>query len=178
MIGYTSAAEAVALYHEHLLTLAPESAITASEPVSEIPVYRPVSLTTVDVEHPGTGARDHMLPGEPLTVHVAFEAHEPVADMVIGVEIHDQFGEMVYSTDTEILDQRIDVPVGSGRADLTFDHIPFLDGTYNVAIELKSGLGIVFDRRETVTFGVMNPGRSRGTVALDLRVDIRTASLS
>ncbi|HXQ60009.1 MAG TPA: ABC transporter ATP-binding protein [Acidimicrobiales bacterium] len=178
MIGYTSAAEAVALYHEHLLTLAPESAITASEPVSEVPIYRPVGLATVDVEHPGTGTRDYLLPGESLTVHVGFEAHEPVSDMVIGVEIHDQFGEMVYSSDTEILGQRIDVPVGSGRADLTFEHIPFLDGAYNVAIELKSGLGIVYDRREMLPFKVMNPGRSRGVVALDLRVDIRTASLS
>jgi ABC-2 type transport system ATP-binding protein len=178
LIGYASAAEAVKLYHEHLLSLAPESAITASEPVSEVPVYRPVTIVSVDVEHPGTGTRDYLLPGEPLTVHLGFEAMEPVADMVIGVEIHDQFNEMVYASDTEILGQRFDVPAGGGRADLTFDHIPFLDGGYSVAVELKSGLGIVFDRREMVTFKVMNPGRSRGTVALDLRVEIRTASLS
>ena len=178
MIGYAPAAEAVALYHEHLLSLGPESAITASEPVPEVPVYRPVAITAVDVEHPGTGSRDYMLPGEPLTVHVGFEAMEPVTDMVIGVEIHDQVNEMVYASDTQILDQRIDIPTGGGRADLTFDHIPFLDGGYNVAIELKNGLGIVFDRREMVAFKVMNPGRFAGSVALDLRVEIRTASLS
>ena len=178
MLGYASAAEAVALYHEHLLTLAPESAITTSEPTPELPAYRPVTIVAVDVEHPGTGARDHLLPGEPLTVHIGFEAHEPVADMVIGVAIHDQLNDLLYASDTEIMGQRFDVPVGSGQADLTFDHIPFLDGTYNVAIALKSNLGIVFDRREMVTFKVMNPGRSSGTVALDFRAEIRTASLS
>jgi ABC-2 type transport system ATP-binding protein len=178
MIGYASAAEAVAVYHEHLLTLAPESAIAASEPALEVPAYRPVTIGSVDLEHPGTGTRDYMLPGEPLTVHLGFEAVEPVANMVIGVEINDQFNEMAYASDTAVLGQRFDIPVGSGRADLTFDHIPFLDGAYNVVIELKSGLGIVYDRRELVTFKVMNPGRSRGTVALDLRVEIRTASLS
>jgi len=98
--------------------------------------------------------------------------------MVIGVEIHDQFAELAYASDTEILNQHFDVPAGSGRADLTFEHIPFLDGGYNVAVELKSRPGLVFDRREMVAFEMMNPGRSRGTVALDMEVEIRTASLS
>src|SRR5580658_1436592 len=49
MLGYTSAAEAVKLYHEHLLTLAPGTAITASEPVVPAgPAYRPISITSVD----------------------------------------------------------------------------------------------------------------------------------
>jgi hypothetical protein len=47
-----------------------------------------------------------------------------------------------------------------------------------MTLELKSRAGLVFDRRDLVAFEVMNPGRSRGTVTLDLRVEIRTASLS
>ena len=103
---------------------------------------------------------------------------EPVPDLVIGVEIHNQFGELLFASDTEILDQHFDVPVGGGRADLTFDHVPFLDGAYTVAVDLKSRLGIVFDRRELLGFEVMNPGRARGFLALELRVEIRTPSLS
>ena len=178
MLGYASAAEAVKIYHDHLLTLAPGSAITASEPVSEIPVYRPVVITSVDLEHPGTGTRQYLLPGEPLTVHLAFEAMEAVPDVVIGVEIHDQTGGLIFAGDTEMLDQRFDLPVGGGWADLTFDRIPFLDGAFTLAIELKDRLGMVFDRREMVTFEMLNPGRSRGNVSLDLRVELRTASLS
>ena len=178
MIGYDSAAEAVKMYHDHLLTLAPESAITASVPVSEVPVYRPVTMISVDLEHPGTGTRGYLLPGEPLTVHIGFEAMEPVPDMVIGVEIYDQIGELLYASDTEILDQHFDVPAGSGRADLTFEHIPFLDGGYTLAIDLKNRQGLVIDRREMMPFEVMNPGRSAGTVSLEMRAEIRTASLS
>jgi ABC-2 type transport system ATP-binding protein len=178
MLGYSSAAEAVKIYHDHLLTLAPGSAITASEPVSTVPVYRPVNITSVELEHPGMGSRPYMLPGEDLTLHVGFEAMEVAPDLVFAVEIHDQTGELVFASDTEGFSQRFDVPVGSGRVDLTFDHIPFLDGTYTVAIDLKSRLGMVFDRREMVSFEVMNPGKSRGTVALDMRVELRTASLS
>ncbi|HXQ62036.1 MAG TPA: ABC transporter ATP-binding protein [Acidimicrobiales bacterium] len=178
MLGYASAAEAVKLYHDHLLTVAPGAAITASEPVSEVPAYRPVSITSIDLEHPGTGTRQHLLPGDALTVHLGFEAAEPVPDLVIGVDVHDQQGQLAFASDTEILDQHFDVPVGRGQADLTIDHIPFLDGAFTLAIELKSRMGVVFDRRELLRFEVMNPGRSRGTTALELRVEIRTASLN
>jgi ABC-2 type transport system ATP-binding protein len=178
MLGYSSAAEAVKLYHDHLLTLVPGSAITASEPVSEVPAYRPVHITAVDLEHPGTGARDYVLPGEQLTVHVNYEATEAMADVVMAVEVHAQGGELIYAADTEMFDQRFDFPVGGGRVDLIFDHVPFLDGAYTVAVDLKSRLGMVFDRREMVPFEMMNPGRSRGTVDLELRAEVRAASLS
>jgi ABC-2 type transport system ATP-binding protein len=178
MLGYTSAAEAVKIYHDHLLTLAPGSAITASEPVPEMPAFRPVSITSVDLEHPGTGTRHHLLPGEPLTVRIGFEATEPVPDLVIALEIHTEEGQVAFASDTEILDQHFDVPVGGSRADLILDRIPFLTGSYTVAVDLKNRLGMVFDRRELLAFEVMNPGRSRGTVALEMRVEIRTASLS
>jgi ABC-2 type transport system ATP-binding protein len=179
MLGYTSSAEAIKLYHDHLLTLAPGTAITASEPVlSEVPAYRPVYMTSIELEHPGTGSRQYLLPGEPLTVHIGFEAVEAVPDLVFGVSFHNKRGEVVFATDTEIIDQHFDIPLGSGRADLIFDRVPFLDGSYNMTLELKSRADLVYDRRDLVTFEVMNPGRSRGDVTLDLRVEIRTASLS
>jgi ABC-2 type transport system ATP-binding protein len=178
MLGFSSAAEAVKLYHDHLLTLAQESAITASEPVSAVPAYRQVVITTVELEHPGTGSRQYLLPGEPLTVHLGFDAMEAVPDVVIGVEVHDQGGELIFAGDTEMFDQRFDFPAGNGRADLTFHQIPFLDGAYTMAIDLKTRLGMVIDRREMVTFEMLNPGRSRGSVALDLSVDLRAPSLS
>jgi ABC-2 type transport system ATP-binding protein len=176
MLGYTTAAEAVKLYHEHLLTLAPESAITASTPVAAEPVYRPISLTNVDLEHPGTGSRNYLLPGESLTVHIGVEAMEPVLDVVIGAEIRDGTGELLFGSDTEVLGQRFDFPAGSGRVDLTFDRVPLLDGAFSLAVELRSRPGLVYDRRELLGFEVMNPGRSNGTVALEMRVEMRSTT--
>ncbi|HXW34261.1 MAG TPA: hypothetical protein VEJ87_06755, partial [Acidimicrobiales bacterium] len=59
-------------------------------------------------------------------------------------------------------------------------HIPLLDGTYMVSLGLRSrNGGVVYDWREQeARFEVLNPGRSTGSVALDLGVDIRSADLS
>ena len=178
MLGFTTAAEAVKLYHDHLLTLAPGTAITASEPAPDGSGQRPVWICAVDLEHPGTGIRPHLLPGEPLTVHIDFEAAEAVGDLVVAVEFHNQHGELVFATDTDILDQHFDVGPGRGRVDLIFEHVPFLDGSYSLNVDLRSRSGLVYDRRELVAVEVLNPGRSRGTVALDVRLEVRTASLS
>ena len=180
MVG--NANEAVRLYHEQLV--AGGAGIGAAEPPAAEgaapaePERRPVVITAVDVEHPGTGARRHMLPWEPLTVHIAFEAFEAVPGLVFGIEIHDVQGALVFASDTEILDQPYDAPVGSGRADLRFEHVPLLDGSYSLKVQLRSPLGIVYDGREQPGFEVMNPGRTRGNVALQLEADIRAASLS
>ncbi|HTT87579.1 MAG TPA: ABC transporter ATP-binding protein [Acidimicrobiales bacterium] len=174
MLGYTSAAEAVKLYHDHLLTLAPEAAIATAQEFPEVPAYRPVTIGSLALEHPGTGTRNYLLPGEPLTIHLGFEAIEPVPDAVIAVEFHDSNGELVFASDSEIGGRTFDLPAGPSRADVRFEHIPFLDGTYTVAVAVRSRLDLVYDRREMVSFEVMNPGRSRGTVALDMQVEVGT----
>jgi hypothetical protein len=125
------------------------------------------------------GSRTYLLPDEPLTVHVDFEATEAVGDIVFSVEVHDTQGQLVFASDTGLIDQPFDAPVGAGRADLSFERVPLLDGAFDVTVGLKSRGGVVYDLREQEgRFEVMNPGRSRGSVALELRADIRAASLS
>ena len=113
-----------------------------------------------------------------LTVHVAFEATEPVEGVVFALEFYDQEGKLIFGSDTEILDRSFDAPVGAGRADLGFEHVPLLDGAYTLKVDIKDRLGIVYDSREQAGFEVMNPARSRGSVALELHADIRAASLN
>jgi hypothetical protein len=109
---------------------------------------------------------------------VAFEASEPVDGVVFALELYDQEGRLIFGSDTEILDRPFDAPVGAGRADLSFEHVPLLDGAYTLKVEIKNRLGILFDSREQEGFEVMNPDRSRGNVALQLHADIRAASLN
>jgi ABC-2 type transport system ATP-binding protein len=173
-------AEAVRLYHDELVAGGPgigaaESSADGATP--RAPAYRPVVITAVTVEHPGVGARRHMLPQEPLTVSIAFEAFEPVPGLVFSLEIFDTEGNVVFGSDTEIIGQPYDAPAGGGRADLIVDHVPLQDGSYMVKVQIRDHLGIVFDAREQPGFDVMNPGRTRGWVALNLRADIRAASL-
>jgi ABC-2 type transport system ATP-binding protein len=182
MLGIGAAADAIHLYHDHLLAVG--SAVDAgggtgdgATPLVDL-VKRPVLITAVDIEHPGLGSRSYLLPDEPLIVRVAFEASEPVGAAVFAIEIHDTRGLLVFASDTEIIGQHIDLPTGGGRADLSFERVPLLEGTYSVSICLKGPGGVVYDLREQEGFEVMNPGRSRGSVALELRADVRAASLS
>ena len=181
MIGSGPAADAVRIYHEHLNTVgatvgaAPED---SEEAPPQAPLHRVLEITSVEVEHPGMGARQYLLPWEPLTVHIAFDATEPVAAVVFSLEIYDQEGRLVFASDTEILDRPFDAPVGAGRADLGFERVPLLDGAYFVKVGVKDRLGILYDSHEQKGFEVMNPGRSQGMVALEMHADIRAASLS
>jgi ABC-2 type transport system ATP-binding protein len=181
MIGSGPAAEAVRIYHEHLNTIGPgigAAPLEADAIPMQVVLHRSIQISSVEVEHPGMGSRPYVLPGEPLSIHVAFEATEPVEGVVFALELFDQEGRLIFGSDTEILDRPFDAPVGAGRADLSFEHLPLLDGTYMLKVEVKDRLGILYDSQEQQGFEVMNPDRSRGTVALELHADIRAASLS
>jgi ABC-2 type transport system ATP-binding protein len=181
MIGSGPAADAVRIYHEHLNTMGPgigAAPLELEETPAPASLHRAIEISSVDVEHPGLGSRPYLLPWEPLTVHVAFEATEPVPGVVFALEIFDQEGKLIFGSDTEILDRPFDAPVGAGRADLSFERVPLLDGAYSMKVEVKDRLGILYDSREQPAFEVMNPDRSRGSVALELHADIRAASLS
>ncbi|HEY5024023.1 MAG TPA: ABC transporter ATP-binding protein [Acidimicrobiales bacterium] len=180
MIGSGPAADAVRIYHEHLNTMAGGIGAASLEEESVAPpaLHRSIEISSVDIEHPGVGSRPYLLPWEPLTVHVAFEATEAVSGVVFALEVFDQEGRLIFGSDTEILDRPFDAPVGAGRADLSFERVPLLDGTYSIKVEVKDRLGILYDSREQEAFEVMNRDRSRGTVALELHADIRAASLS
>jgi ABC-type polysaccharide/polyol phosphate transport system ATPase subunit len=181
MLGYGAPGEEIRLFREHLMEPGvgePAGADEEQEPAAS--AYHHIEIVGVDLEHPGTGSRPYLLPGEPLTVHVAFEAFEHVDDVVFAIEIRDRAGDLVFGSDTEILEQLFDIPVGSGRADFTFESVPLLDGAYGVTIGVRSRKGgVVYDWRDQQDhFEVMNPGRSTGRVALTLRADVRAASLS
>jgi ABC-2 type transport system ATP-binding protein len=135
---------------------------------------RPVVVTGAEVQHPGIGKRLYLMPREPLRLWIAYEAAVAVPDVVFAIQLHDMAGNLVYGTDTEILDYRYDMPPGRGVASFAFDSVPLLDGTYRVNVGIRSkGGGTVYDWREQLCqFEVMNPGRSVGIVALDPQVEI------
>ena len=124
------AAEAIKVYHDHLLATgtAVDVPLGPGEDGAAVAAHRPIRITGLDLEHPGSGSRPYLLPNESLSVHILFEASEPVDDVVFAVEVIDQRGELVFATDTDILGQVFDAPLGSGRADLTFERVSLLQG--------------------------------------------------
>ncbi len=178
LIGYGPPGEQIRLFREQLLEASGESA--AEEPGEEAPVLtHRIQIAGVDLVHPGSGRRPYILPGESLSVNVAFEALETVDDVIFAIEVRNQAGDLVFGSDTEILEQPFDAPEGSGRADFTFESVPLLDGTYGISIGVRSRGGVIYDWRDQQdSFEVMNPGRTTGSVALPLRAVVRAASLS
>jgi ABC-2 type transport system ATP-binding protein len=170
--------EAVRLYHDHLLVGGPGLGASPDPEEATFAQHRPILMTALEFEHPGVGERTHLMPWEPLTIKIAYDAEEPTEGLVFAVEIHNDQGGLIFASDTEIVDRLFDAPAGPGRVDLRFDQVPLLDGSYNVKVEIRSRLGIIYDSREQHGFEVMNPGRARGTVAMEMHADVRAASLN
>jgi ABC-2 type transport system ATP-binding protein len=165
--------EGVRLFRQHLLGARdPESGGSAGPGSGGR--GRELQITMVDVEHPGTGSRGHLLPGEPLTVKAGFDAAVAVDDAVFGIEIRDSRGELMFGSNTEIVNQPVGPLVGPGQVSFHLDEVPLLDGTYSITVAVQ-GLrsGRTYDWRDQVAhFDVMNPGRSSGEVAMPLRVEV------
>jgi ABC-type polysaccharide/polyol phosphate transport system ATPase subunit len=138
-----------------------------------------IRLTCMELEKPADGARPYLLPGEPLTIHLSYEASEPVDDVIFTIVMHDSGGNLIYATDTEILGKLFDAPMGTGVVDVSFASVPLLDGLFLLTFGLRSRRGgVVYDWHEQeCRFQVMNPGRATGAVALDTIVDMRVTPM-
>ena len=144
ILGMGTAAEAIRLYHDHLIEMGTpadhEADVDAPADLASEPPHRPLLFTGVDLEHPGSGSRPYLLPNESMSVHVAFEAAEPVAGVVFDIELIDQEGKLVFATDTTVLDKPFDAPAGGGRVDFSFGAVPLLDGAYSVTVRARNCL--------------------------------------
>jgi ABC-type polysaccharide/polyol phosphate transport system ATPase subunit len=132
-----------------------------------------VQITSVTFEHPGQPDRRHVFAGEPLTIRVGIDAVEPVTDAVLGLEVRDSSGEVLYVSDTEMLGAPL--PPLQGTVEVTFNigSLPLLDGAFPISIQLKDRHGgRLLDFREGQdTFEVVNPTRAGGSILLPVSVE-------
>jgi hypothetical protein len=112
------------------------------------------------------------LSGEPLTIHVEFEASTATEGVVFVLQISSSEAGILVRTDTDELGQEFDVPVGHGAIEFSFDSIPLLDGAFDVTVGIQSRLGgVLYDWQEPASrFEVMNPGKTTGFLNLPHQV--------
>jgi len=183
MVADTPPAEAVRTFRESLFQggLAADSSPAESEPTAAMShgermastATGRVRITEVTIEHPGgLVGRTWLLPDEAMTIRVSFEAREFTDDLLVGISIHDMEGNLLFGTNTRLLDVPVPDAYGAGEVAFEFDRVPLLDGTYLVSLALQTvDEGTVYDWREQqYAFSVINPGRSGGLVALDVNV--------
>ncbi|HXW33798.1 MAG TPA: polysaccharide ABC transporter ATP-binding protein, partial [Acidimicrobiales bacterium] len=108
MVGVGTPGEAIRVFREHLLdggpiadVLPPSAARSAGYRGASGTTLqeRPIQFTSIELEHPGSGSRPHLLPGEPLVIHASFEAIAPVQDVVASIDIHNPEGNHIFGSD-------------------------------------------------------------------------------
>ncbi|HEX9993233.1 MAG TPA: ABC transporter ATP-binding protein [Acidimicrobiales bacterium] len=131
-----------------------------------------VRIVDVKADWPGAGERAFLRPGEPLRVHLRYEAPEPVDDVVFALNIHDTDEHLVYGCNTDVLGQGPDRVHGTGWVTFAFSAVPLLDGEFVVSLgahthDVRTQYDYV---EEAFTFEVMTSTRVVGLVALDAKV--------
>jgi len=134
--------------------------------------YR-VRITSAEIEYQGSSPdRNWLLPDEAMAVRVKYHATERTEDILFGIAMHDETGNLLFGTNTAILG--IDVPPADGDGEMSFEfpRVPLLDGTYLVTLAIQTvDEGVVYDWWEQhLTFQVMNPARTHGLVSFPVDV--------
>jgi ABC-2 type transport system ATP-binding protein len=121
----------------------------------------------------GGEPRSNIVPGEPLTIVVDLHPEEPIAEPVLGIEINDRRGAVLFSVDTDSLGTALP-KIGEPRSvTITLDRTWLLDGEFPITLKLTDrATGNVVDWREGIaSFEVTSSGRAEGTVALDVTIE-------
>ncbi len=119
-------------------------------------------------------ARKHLLPSEPVRIRLQYEAREPVDDVVFAINIHDQAGNLLLGTNTDLLGVDVGTVRGSGEVTFALDRVPLLDGVYVVSLGIHShDIGISYDHRDQRDFlEVLNTSKTIGLVHFPLHVEL------
>jgi len=129
-----------------------------------------VRITGAEIEYPEAG-RNHLLPDEPLRIHLHYRAAIPLDDVVFAINVFDQRGNLLLGTNTQLLGDDFDRVEGDGEVVFELERVPLLDGVYEVhlGIHNRDG-GTSYDFRGGQDFvQVLNPTRTIGLVHFPVR---------
>jgi ABC-2 type transport system ATP-binding protein len=165
--------ESIRIFREYLHGHLSDEVADAS-PVAHAHTHDPrVRITSVALEHPGQPDRRFLYAGEPLTIRVAIEAVERIPDAIVGLEVRNTAGEVLYTVDTEMLGSSLPPLEGAVEVAFAIGSIPLLDGAFPISIQLRDRQGgRVLDFREAQdVFEVVNPTRAGGSILLPVSVE-------
>jgi ABC-2 type transport system ATP-binding protein len=134
-----------------------------------------VAITDVKIGY-ASADRTYALPGEPVRVVMSYDARQPVDDIVFSIAIHDQQGNMLLGTNSDICNADPGRVEGPGTVSFEFAQFPVLDGVYQVAVGMHThDGGTDYDARGGKdVIEVLNPGREVGLVHFPLTIEVET----
>ncbi len=130
-----------------------------------------LTITKVQAEYPDPDAK-FLLPNQPMRIRIDYVATERITDICFAFEIQDLHGNVIFGDDTQTMEQPIHACDGVGAVCFDLPRMPLLDGAYLISVTAttRNG-GEVYDRRDLQDrFEIMQPGRQRGSVALEPKV--------
>ena len=126
-------------------------------------------ITSSEFRHPDGSAVSFPRSGDPLTMRLNYTVFRPIPNPVFGIAIHHREGTLVSATTTRRHGRVIPVLEKDGYVDIVIDHLPLLEGTYELSASIS-------DWTETHQFD-HHQGMLRFDVLRGLVVDDGIASL-
>jgi ABC-2 type transport system ATP-binding protein len=164
--------EAIRIFREHLhgqLIDREEGRATVED--------SPARIVDVAISPP-TGERRYFYTGEPARISVTVDVEHPVDDAVLEIELLDEGGRVLFTTDTDRLGRPLPRLSGSAVLDVQLGALPLLDGEYPLNVRLSDrSHGRLLDWRDgRHSIEVVNPTRSSGLVALPIEIEARPSA--
>jgi ABC-2 type transport system ATP-binding protein len=161
--------DAVRVFRETLLRGGIEVPPEAMETPEEM-VTRHVGITSITVEYPDP-ERPYVLPGEPLRLRVGYDAVRRTDEVVFDLQVHDQDGNLLLATDTDLVGCYLNPLEGRGEVVFEFDQVPLQGGIYPLTFDVRSRDGgtIHAHREQLDRFEVMQRAGGNGRVHFPVR---------
>ncbi len=131
-----------------------------------------VMVGQILVTFPSTPASGHLSPGDPMTVKVGYSATGNIFGVIVGIQLFDQKGDVVFGTDSDLMGlEPLDV-APEGELEFNFDSVPVSDGIFSVAVGFTSARDQhIFDwQNQDLAFKVISNGKSNGYLKLNPRL--------
>ena len=137
-----------------------------------------ISIESASVEIPGAPAGSFVLgPDRDMNVHVVVRASEPVRDVIVGMGLETPLGQVVFGTNTELMDVPIDRVDGSVSVSFRLDDLRLNGGQYIVHASVATRSRGELSRLPRVALLTVHSDRHNAGV-LDARVGIALTGVS
>jgi ABC-2 type transport system ATP-binding protein len=135
---------------------------------------RAVRITGAEIRYPDPDRR-YIVSGEPVSVVLRYHAPARVDDIVFAMSLHDQRGNLVLGTNTDVIGSPVDAVEGDGEIVFEIRSVPLLEGLFELSLGIHDhDGGVSYDHRaEKEHLEVMNPGRAQGMVAMPIDIEVR-----
>jgi hypothetical protein len=101
-----------------------------------------VTITSVKLTNK-TGTTERLFhTGDPLLISIEFDSQVELANSSIAVRIDHLHGTDIWGTSTDMQSIIVPIKIGQGRISLNLDHLPLLDGTYDLSVVIADHAAI------------------------------------